>query len=133
MIIVYTTRLKTSKKTAIKIDELHRVVKFSTKAVLARIAIGLSLQDTSDPRDEFENQIRDNSGFELARNTLLGDHEDVYRSLIIEHINTSLKEEDFFPTLVKAHIERGIYLLYAEYRMAGNKEKLISHLVGRLQ
>lgn len=129
---MHNTRLKTSKRTASKIDEIHRVLKLSSKAAIARIAIGLSLQDPSDPRVDYESVLDDNSGFELQRSTLFGNFEGIYRALLAEHLYSNVSESEYFPNLIKAHIERGIYLLYSEFRMAGNKDNLISHLLGRL-
>jgi DNA sulfur modification protein DndE len=126
---MFSSRLKTSNITANKLDDIHKTLRLSSKAAVARIAIGLSLNLKSDPRLDYSEQINDNSGFEFQRSTLLGEYEDVYRVLIIEHLQKYIFEDQYYPNLVKAHIERGIYLLHSEMKMAGNRDKLVKHLL----
>lgn len=124
------TRLKTSKNIEQKLNELHASLKFSSKAAVARIAIGLSLKDVNDPRTQLEHLVSDTSGFEFQRHTLTGDFDEIYKIMILQHINTEIDEDSYFPSLVNAHIERGINFLYSEYKMAGNREKLMIYLLG---
>jgi DNA sulfur modification protein DndE len=128
---MFSNRLKTSTTTSQKLEEIYKTLRLSSKpkAAIARIAIGLSLKHESDPRLEYETQILDNSGLEFQRTTLLGNYEDLYKIIIIEHLNKYVSDEEYFPKLVKAHLERGIFLLYSELKMAGNKEKLLSYLL----
>jgi DNA sulfur modification protein DndE len=124
------TRLKTSKNVDEKLDEIKRVAKFSTKAAIARIAIGLSLRVEEDPREQLVNIVADASGFEFQRHTLTGDYDDLYKILIAQHLGRQITDEEFFPEMFNAHLERGINMLYAELKMAGNREKLIKFLLG---
>ena len=101
----------------------------SSKAALARIAIGLSLQEKSDPRNDSSLDIKDNSGFEFQRSTLTAEFDSAYKAKIVEHVGEFVSEEDYYPHLIKAHIERGMRMLYAEYQMAGNRIKLFKRLL----
>lgn len=124
------SRLRTSKITDEKLEELHRIMNLSSKAAIARISIGISLKISTDPRNEKIEQLNDNTGFEFQRNTLAGDFDDVYRAMMTQHIGHHILDEEYFPKLIKAHIERGIFLLYSEYQLLGNREKLIDFLLG---
>ena len=123
-------RLRTSKKVDLYLEEMHRSIKLSSKASLARIAIGYSLFiDKHDPTLQSEYEIQDTiNGFEFQRHTLLGDHDREIYVMVEEHANRSLTEDDFYPKYVNAHIERGIKLLYSEFQYLG-KEKFISFLL----
>lgn len=123
-------RLKTSRNVDVKLEDIKRVAKFSTKAAIARIAIGLSLKDKEDPRLQLNNVVADSSGFEFQRHTLTGDNDDLFKILLSQHIEKQLSDEEFFPELINAHIERGINILHSELKMAGNREKFIKFLLG---
>lgn len=124
------TRLKTSKNTDIKLEEMHKTLRFSSKAVLARIAIGISLQQKGDPRLQDKHRVKDVSGFEFGRNTLTGDLDDIYKILVIEHLGKRISEEEYFPLLLNAHIERGTNIMYSEFKLRSNKQNFIKYLLG---
>ena len=58
----------------------------------------------------------DNSGLELSRQTIFGDHDLLFKSLIINTEKRSISEDEYFPVLVKAHLDRGAKLLEDEKR-----------------
>lgn len=122
-----TVRLKTSEETERKIDEMNSSLRLSTKAAVARIAIGVSLKKQEEPSYKFRSV--DSNGFEFQRFTLTGDYDDLYKAMIIEKHGKPLMDSEYFPKYVKMHIEHGVSLLYSEFRMAGNREKLISKLL----
>lgn len=118
-------RLKTTKNASDKSDELQRVLKLQSKAAVMRLGIGLSLKDSSIPNTKLD--LKD--GFELQKATITGEDDDLFRLLITQHTNKKLSYEEYFPTLLNAHIERGVNLLYSEYELLGNKDKLIKYLL----
>ncbi len=123
-------RLRTSKNTDIKLNELSKSLKLPSKASIARIAIGLSLKEETDPRTDLNHIIADSNGFEFFRHTLTGNKDVLYKLMIVQHLGETITEDEYFPGLFNAHLERGINLLHAEYKMAGNRVKLIKYLLG---
>lgn len=115
-------RLKTSKQT----EELLKKLSASTGYtwnVLSRIAVSLSLRDTSIPP-----LVEDTSGVDIARNTMTGEYDYVYKALITQHMGRIVKEDEYFPDLFNAHLERGIVLLNGEYDLAGNTDRFLTNL-----
>lgn len=81
--------------------------------ILSKLAIALSIKKGSLEPIDFET---DNNGLELSRQVIFGDHDLLFRSLIVQNEGKALREEDYFPDLVKAHLDRGAKLLEAEKR-----------------
>lgn len=116
-------RLKTSKYTG----ELLLSLQASTGLtwnVLSRIAIALSLNNPSIP-----NSVENKTGVEIHRNALTGENDYIFKALIRQHSKRNVSDEEYFPDLFNAHLERGITLLDNEYKHAGNYEKLLVNLI----
>ena len=133
MINLINTRLKTSKLTEQYLDELQNVLGLSTKAAIARIAIGLSLNSENNPLNDPRFNGNDQSGFEFQRQTLLGEHDNIYKALITQSIGTTLTDEEYFPRAIYCHIEQGMHLLSSEYKHHGNRNKLYTFLLDLCQ
>ncbi|ALC90604.1 DNA sulfur modification protein [Bacillus sp. FJAT-18017] len=116
-------RLKTSKVTGEKLVGLQSTTGL-TWNILSRLAISLSLREPSKPE-----LVEDKSGLEIHRNALTGENDYIYKALIRQHAKRHVPEEEYFPDLFNAHIERGIVLLENEYKHAGNYEKLLMNLL----
>lgn len=116
-------RLKTSKDTGEKLVYLQSTTGL-TWNILSRIAVSLSLQDPSMP-DLVENK----SGVDIHRNAMTGENDYIYKALIRQHAKRNVTDEEYFPDLFNAHLERGITLLENEYKHAGNYEKLLQNLI----
>lgn len=121
-------RLTTSLEIEKKIIELQRLLKLSTKASVMRIAIGLSLKSKTDPRLEYPESENDHGGATYQRVTITGEYDELYRALLIEHINKDVEEKDIFPELMNTHITRGINVLYDEYQLKGNYDKVLDSI-----
>ncbi len=121
-------RLTTSLEIEKKIIELQRLLKLSTKASVMRIAIGLSLKSKTDPRLEYPESENDHGGATYQRVTITGEYDELYRALLIEHINKDVEEKDIFPELMNSHITRGINVLYDEYQLKGNYDKVLDSI-----
>jgi DNA sulfur modification protein DndE len=121
-------QLKTSKYVDETLNELFSVTKI-TPNVLARIAVALSIsRDPSIPEE-----VTDRGGREFNRDTLTGEYDYIYKALIAHHAGREISEEEFFPTLFNAHINRGIRILANEYKYAKNLENLIRNLIDEKQ
>jgi DNA sulfur modification protein DndE len=116
-------RLKTSKQTGEKLASLQNSTGL-TWNILARLAISLSLKDPSVP-----NPVDNKAGVDIHRNALTGDNDYVYKAMIRQHSKRNVPEEEYFPDLFNAHLDRGIQLLENEYKHAGNYEKLLINLL----
>lgn len=116
-------RLKTSKQTGEKLISLQSTTGL-TWNVLARLAISLSLKDPSQPA-----LVNNKSGVDIHRNALTGEYDYVYKAIIRQHAKRNIAEEEYFPDIFNAHLERGIILLENEYKHAGNYEKLLINLL----
>lgn len=116
-------RLKTSKETGEILKSLQNSTGL-TWNVLARIAVALSLNNPSQPE-----KVPDTAGVEIHRTTMTGEHDYVYKALIRQHAGYHVPENEYFPDLFNRHIERGIRILEGEYKLYGNYEKLLTHLL----
>jgi|SRR5690606_24070961 len=121
-------RLRTTAKTATILKDLQNSTGL-TPNYLARIAIALSLQDPTSPK--IVNG--ETAGLEFNRNTLTGEFDQHYKFLIMMHANKSISEEDYFPDLFNAHLERGARILDMEYKHAGNYDKLLNLFINMVQ
>lgn len=121
-------RLTTSLEVEKKIIELQKLLKLSTKASVMRIAIGLSLKSEIDPRVDYPEKNNDHGGATYQRATITGDYDELYKALIIEQINSNLTENEIFPELYNSHISRGVNLLYDEYQLKGNYDKILDSI-----
>jgi DNA sulfur modification protein DndE len=116
-------RLKTSKVTGERLVSLQAATGL-TWNILSRIAVSLSLQDSSIPE-----LVENKSGVDIHRNAMTGENDYIYKALIRQHAKRHIKDEEYFPDLFNAHLERGIVLLENEYKHAGNYEKLLVNLL----
>ncbi|MGI6554473.1 MAG: DndE family protein [Bacillota bacterium] len=119
-------KLKTSKTAERILRNLSSVSAYGcTPNILARIAVALSLKE--GPVSDI--QVKDANGFEFNRHTLTGEYDNVFK-VLIEHVEgRSISDEEYFPGLFKAHLERGLPKLAGEYKYAGNFDKLIKNLI----
>ena len=81
--------------------------------ILSKLAIALSIRKGKIIAEDFNT---DNDGLELSRQTIFGDHDLLFKSLIISREDRSMNEEEYFPSVVKAHLDRGAKLLEDEKR-----------------
>ena len=105
-------KLRTSSET-MKIFEEIGISQGLQPFALSKIAIALSIRFGSLSDKDFTT---DNEGLELNRQTIFGEYEDLFKALLAMEKKASLSDEEFFPTLVKAHLDRGAKLLKNESR-----------------
>ena len=111
-----TNKLHTSLKTQEIFSSLGQSLSLQP-FILSKLAIALSIRKGVLAPSDFET---DNNGLELSRQVIFGDHDLLFRSLIVQNEGRALREEDYFPDLVKAHLDRGAKLLEDEKRYTKN-------------
>ncbi len=93
--------------------------------ILSKLSIALSVRKG---RILTEDCDTDNDGLELSRQTIFGDHDLLFKSLIISRENRVITEEEYFPGIVKAHLDRGARLLEDEKRYTKDFYNHLCHL-----
>ena len=81
--------------------------------ILSKLAIALSVRKGKILEEDYKT---DNDGLELSRQTIFGDHDLLFKSLIINREDRAINEEEYFTGIVKAHLDRGAKLLEDEKR-----------------
>lgn len=107
-----TNKLHTSLKTQEIFSALGQSLSLQP-FILSKLAIALSIRKGALAPSDFET---DNNGLELSRQVIFGDHDLLFRSLIVNNEGRAVREDDYFPDLVKAHLDRGAKLLEDEKR-----------------
>ena len=114
-------KLKTSQRT----EEIFNRIEVSEKLpwpTLMRLALSLSIRQ--GPLMEIE-LFSDSLGRELNRQTITGDADSIYKCLIELQEGHHIPDEEYFPTYVKGHLDRGAWLLDQEKKYARD---LLVHL-----
>lgn len=93
--------------------------------ILSKLAIALSIRQGKLKKADYET---DNNGLELSRQTIFGDHDLIFKTLIINCESKAMCEEDYFPGAVKAHLDRGAKLLEDEKRYSKDFYNHLCHL-----
>ena len=115
-------KLKTSRKASEIFDRIEGSENLPCYT-LVKLAIALSLRSNAPLKDsDFHTNTQ---GRELNRQTITGDADAVYKCLMELYSHKHLTDEEFFPTYVKAHIDRGAILLVQEQRYSSD---LLTHL-----
>lgn len=110
-------KLKTSKDTMKIFEELAASIHLQPFA-LCKIALALSLRNANNLEDDYFKT--DGEGLELNRQTITGEYDDLFKALIISHTGKKLTDEEYFPTYMKAHIDRGAKYLHSEFKYSND-------------
>lgn len=105
-----TNKLHTSSQTQAIFTSLSQSLGLQPY-ILSKLAIALSIKKGLLSDKDFQT---DNDGLELNRQTIFGDHDLIFKALISNTEGKSLTEEEYFPSMVKAHLDRGAVLLENE-------------------
>lgn len=118
-------RLKTSKRT----EEIFRELENRTRLkpyTLVKHAIAWSVKENTS----VDGLKTDSDGLDLNRQTITGD-QDIYFKLLIEQVEQRhLEDEEYFPTYVKAHVDRGAVILLNMYNHAGTLDNYVKQTLG---
>lgn len=109
-------KLKTSKQTQEYFSKIGGSTGLQPFA-LSKIAIALSIKAGKLNDDDYQT---DNDGLELSRQTIFGEYDLLYKSLTANTEGRYLHESEYFPKIVKAHLDRGAKLLSEENRYSKN-------------
>lgn len=121
-------RLKTSKQTKEIFEEIGSSSNLKPFA-LSKIAVSLSLKN---PNSIEEYSISDSNGLELQRATVTGEFDYIYKALIEMNLGRHITDDEFYPTYMKLHMDRGAELLYNSYKYSGgNLEKFLNQLLNK--
>jgi len=115
-------KLRTSKKSEEIISRLEASENIPCYT-LVKLAIALSIRAELPLSDK--DLSTNTLGRELNRQTITGDADALYKCLIELDVNRHITDEEFFPTLIKAHLDRGMVMLDQEQRYAGD---FLTHL-----
>lgn len=86
--------------------------------ILSKLAISASIKYNEKLSDE--DFKTDNNGLELNRQTITGDFDLLFKTLIEDYENMSINEDEYMTKYLKAHLDRGAKLIYSEYRYGGD-------------
>ena len=106
-----TNKLHTSQKTQEIFSSLGQSLKLQP-FILSKLAIALSVRKGQLQANDFKT---DNNGLELSRQ-------------VINNEGKVIREDDYFPGLVKAHLDRGAKLLEDEKRYSKDFYNHLCHL-----
>ena len=106
-------KIRTSKKTMELMEELTASTSFAP-FTLSKLAISMSLKSQLPLSDkDFKT---DNYGIELNRQTITGEYDDLFKSLIMMFEGIHISDEEYFQKYLKAHLDRGTSMIYSEFR-----------------
>lgn len=107
-----TNKLRTSSQTQERFDSLSQSLGLQP-FILSKLAIALSIRKGKLNEEDFKTN---NNGLEISRQTIFGDYDLLFKSLIINNAGCAMPEDEYFPNVVKAHLDRGSKLLFDEKR-----------------
>ena len=118
-------KLKTSQKTQQIFAEIGKSTSLKPYT-LVKHAIAWSLKE----QGKVTSFSSDNEGLELNRQTITGEYDDYFKVLIEQAEGRHLSNEEYFPTYIKAHIDRGAIILESRYKHAGDLDKYVPETFG---
>lgn len=116
-------KIRTSKKTMTFFEEISASENLQPFA-LSKLAISMSLK-SKRPLEENDFHT-DNNGLELNRQTITGEYDALYKSLIELFEKKHINDDDYFQKYLKAHLDRGARMIYSEFKY--NKDFILSLL-----
>ncbi len=92
--------------------------------ILAKLALALSIH-SNIPLSKLDFDT-DSLGLELNRQTITGEFDTLFKSLIEVLENKHLEDDNYFRYYLKGHLDRGALMLENEQRYGGN---FLTHLL----
>lgn len=106
-------KIKTSKRTMSIFEEIAASTNYAP-FILSKLSISMSLKNKIPLKAiDFET---DSYGLELNRQTITGEWDDLYKSLIEIFEGKTLNDDEYFQKYLKAHLDRGSKMLYSEFK-----------------
>ena len=106
------SQIRTSSKNREIVVELTRKFNLGAENIIARIAIGYSLQSGNkfSPHD-----VKDSGGKEYSKNVLFGNYYPIYEALICTHYQIRNNDKDL-PRYFKIHLDDGLQRIYDDVK-----------------
>ncbi len=106
------SQIRTSNKNREIVAELTRKFNLGAENIIARIAIGYSLQSgvRFAPTD-----IKDSGGKEYSKNVLFGAYYLIYEALVCTHYQINNSNKDL-PRYFKMHLDDGLQRIYGDIK-----------------
>jgi len=106
------SQIRTSSRNREIVAELTRKFNLGAENIIARIALGYSLQ-TGEKFSPLN--LKDSGGKEYSKNVLFGNYYSIYESLICTHYQINNNDKDL-PRYFKLHLDHGLQLIYNEVK-----------------
>lgn len=106
-------KIRTSKRTMECFEEISASENLQP-FVLSKLAISMSLK-SKKTLDESDFRT-DNNGLELNRQTITGEYDALYKSLIELFENKHINNDDYLQKYLKAHLDRGARMIHSEFK-----------------
>lgn len=104
------SQIRTSSKNREIVIELTRKFNLGAENVIARIALGYSMQ-SGERFSPFD--VKDSGGKEYSKNVLFGNYYPIYETLVCTHYQISNNDKDL-PRYFKMHLDHGLELIYQD-------------------
>ncbi len=102
------SHIKTSSKNKEIVVELTRKFNLGAENIIARIAIGYSLQTGLKFKP---TEVKDSGGKEYSKNVLFGNNYPIYLAMICTYYQINENNKDI-PRYFKMHLDHGLQLIY---------------------
>lgn len=110
-------KIRTSKKTMQYFEEITASTSYPP-FILSKLAISMSIK-SGNPLDD-RSFHTDSAGLELNRQTITGEWDALYKSLIEMFEKKHIDDDEFFQKYLKAHLDRGAQMIYSEFKYNGD-------------
>lgn len=106
-------KLRTSKRTMLIFEEITASTNYAP-FILSKLAISMSIKSEIPLSDsDFTTDLQ---GLELNRQTITGEWDELYKSLIEVFEGRHISDDEYFQKYLKAHLDRGAKVLHSEFK-----------------
>lgn len=106
-------KIRTSKKTMVLFEEITASTSYAPY-ILSKLAISMSIK-SGEPLAE-EDFKTDTFGLELNRQTITGEYDDLFKSIIEVFEGKHINDDEYLQKYLKAHLDRGAKLIHSEFK-----------------
>lgn len=110
-------KIRTSKKTMELFEEITASTNYAP-FILSKLAISMSIK-SNVPLEEKDFQT-DGFGLELNRQTITGEFDELFKSIIEVFEGKHLDDDEYFQKYLKAHLDRGAKMIHSEYKYSSD-------------
>ena len=110
-------KIRTSKKTMELFEEITASTNYAP-FILSKLAISMSIK-SNEPLSEKDFQT-DGLGLELNRQTITGEYDELFKSIIEMFEGKHLEDDEYFQKYLKAHLDRGAKMIHSEYKYSSD-------------